>query len=336
MQSSPHNGLNGKWKSILLMAGYSEKELSGKNVPCPTCGGKDRFRFTDKGEGMFICSHCGGGDGFKLVGMKFGFDFKLSLQWVRECEGMAEKNEVKKVDYEKNRQYINKLLREANHPQGVEKVDDYLRSRHLSEIHATESNVHWHPKCRHKVGTKESYAPAILASYYAVDDMGGLSQLPVTVLRHWYTLGDKMVMPPAGDMSAVVCPLGPRVTDFLAVAEGLYTAMAYREALKFATGHDLPVWSAYSAESLKHFMPPVSVKRLHIVMDVDISFTGQAAAYDLAKGLHAWRPDLNIRVVRPCPNDGCDFDFNDWLRSKRDVQKQQSEAASEVDEQAKV
>src|SRR3546814_2638776 len=37
-----------RWPSILPQFGISPSYLTGKQTPCPTCGGKDRFRFDNK------------------------------------------------------------------------------------------------------------------------------------------------------------------------------------------------------------------------------------------------------------------------------------------------
>ena len=50
----------GKWPSILIELGVPPAILDKRNHPCPFCGGKDRFRFTDlEGEGWFYCNQCG-------------------------------------------------------------------------------------------------------------------------------------------------------------------------------------------------------------------------------------------------------------------------------------
>lgn len=57
---------NGQWQNILSNLG-AEVPLN-THTACPHCGGKDRFRFDDKdGNGTFICSQCGSGDGLDLV-----------------------------------------------------------------------------------------------------------------------------------------------------------------------------------------------------------------------------------------------------------------------------
>src|SRR5262245_56310422 len=51
---------HGQWRFILPRVGIEARFLSGKNCPCPMCGGKDRFRFIDKkdGDGMWVCNQC--------------------------------------------------------------------------------------------------------------------------------------------------------------------------------------------------------------------------------------------------------------------------------------
>ncbi len=61
----------GRWFEILSALGIPEKVLNKRHQPCPMCGGKDRFRWTNyHDDGMYICSQCGAGNGFQLL-MKF-------------------------------------------------------------------------------------------------------------------------------------------------------------------------------------------------------------------------------------------------------------------------
>ncbi|WP_116474804.1 primase-helicase zinc-binding domain-containing protein [Zobellella maritima] len=62
----------GQWPVILLQLGITTPKR-GQHGPCPSCGGKDRFRFDDKeGRGTFICNQCGAGDGLDLVKLTNG------------------------------------------------------------------------------------------------------------------------------------------------------------------------------------------------------------------------------------------------------------------------
>ncbi|MXQ71703.1 DUF927 domain-containing protein [Aeromonas caviae] len=63
---------NGRWPDLLTAVGIYIP-LRGKHGPCPACGGKDRFRFDNKGgRGTWICNQCGAGDGLDLVGKVTG------------------------------------------------------------------------------------------------------------------------------------------------------------------------------------------------------------------------------------------------------------------------
>jgi hypothetical protein len=55
-----------QWPYVL--AGLSiDVPDSPRAIPCPACGGKDRFRFDDYGRGALICNQCGAGDGLDLI-----------------------------------------------------------------------------------------------------------------------------------------------------------------------------------------------------------------------------------------------------------------------------
>ena len=67
----------GRWPGLLVQFGIERNLLTGKHAPCPVCEGRDRFRFDDReGRGTFFCSHCGAGDGFRLLQLVKGWSFK--------------------------------------------------------------------------------------------------------------------------------------------------------------------------------------------------------------------------------------------------------------------
>lgn len=75
-QISTNDIARGRWKEILLGLGIPGKLLDQRHQPCPFCGGKDRFRWTNFDDrGMFICNQCGSGDGFKLLMQFHGWTF---------------------------------------------------------------------------------------------------------------------------------------------------------------------------------------------------------------------------------------------------------------------
>lgn len=77
--------LSGLWENALLaLTGISRDCFNRRHQPCPSCGGVDRFRWTnnfinekngESGDGGAICNVCGNGSGMtwlmKLTGMNF-------------------------------------------------------------------------------------------------------------------------------------------------------------------------------------------------------------------------------------------------------------------------
>ena len=81
---------HGRWSEVLAAAGVEERILRHRNGPCPSCGGTDRFQYTDKfGEGNYHCRNCGPGGGFKLLQAVKGVDFKSAVRQVQEVIGAA-------------------------------------------------------------------------------------------------------------------------------------------------------------------------------------------------------------------------------------------------------
>jgi putative DNA primase/helicase len=62
MRPSTKERARGRWREILPALGIDDAFLTGRNCPCPICGGRDRFRFIDRkgqdGDGMWICNQC--------------------------------------------------------------------------------------------------------------------------------------------------------------------------------------------------------------------------------------------------------------------------------------
>ena len=89
MNRSP-SGRSAVRLGILTALGVSSKALRNKHGPCPMCGGKDRFRFDNKGgRGTWICSQCGAGDGVELVKRLLNADFKEAVKAIDQHLGSA-------------------------------------------------------------------------------------------------------------------------------------------------------------------------------------------------------------------------------------------------------
>ncbi|WP_263081281.1 toprim domain-containing protein [Endozoicomonas sp. Mp262] len=84
----------GHWDDILQSACHlSEKEVNPKanNIPCPHCGGHDRYSFMRIEDGNYICRQCGSGDGFNLIMKIQECDFSSAVKKVAEVLGIEQK-----------------------------------------------------------------------------------------------------------------------------------------------------------------------------------------------------------------------------------------------------
>jgi hypothetical protein len=85
---------HGQWRTILPSFGIPPGHLNGKHHPCPACGGKDRFRFTNRnGDGDYYCSGCDPGKGISLVAKVNGWTYAEAAKRIDEFIG----NEVRKA-----------------------------------------------------------------------------------------------------------------------------------------------------------------------------------------------------------------------------------------------
>ncbi|WP_275042482.1 primase-helicase zinc-binding domain-containing protein, partial [Serratia marcescens] len=75
------------WPVILPALGIA-LQPSGKPQPCPSCGGKDRFRFDNQdGRGTWFCNQCGAGDGLNLVEKALSLSARAAAEQVAAVMG---------------------------------------------------------------------------------------------------------------------------------------------------------------------------------------------------------------------------------------------------------
>jgi putative DNA primase/helicase len=86
----------------------------------------------------------------------------------------------------------------------------------------------------------------------------------------------------------------------LGIAEGIETALA--ASCRFG----VPVWAATNAVLLEAWVPPEGVERVLIAGDNDASFTGQAAAFGLARRLVQKGLAVEIRLPDQVGKDWAD------------------------------
>ena len=294
---------HGRWTEILRSLGVDDRILGKRNGPCPSCGGTDRFQYTDKfGEGNYHCRHCGAGGGFKLLQAALGLDFATALRQVESCVGApapapGAPPAAAEPSAQRMRRLAQRLWDEALPVQPGDEVDCYLRRRGLHLRHAPgvlrrHPALGYYEKNAAGRACKVADYPAMLACIQGPDGHA------VTLHRTYLKDGEKAPVPDARKvLSAGINGAAIRLCEpahELAVAEGIETALA----VHLATGK--PAWAAVSAGNLEKLWLPEGVRQVCIYADNDADggFEGQACAYALARRLTRSTPGSDARQVR--------------------------------------
>jgi putative DNA primase/helicase len=287
----------GKWPGILVALGVDDKFLGKKHCSCPFCGGVDRFRFDDKnGSGSFICSQCGAGSGMDFVMRMLNSSFKDAAASVDRVVGNVEVS--RRMDERSEADKLRAIKRVLSECRPVEQGDPvwlYLQRR--TGIAKIPGDLKFHPGLFHSDGGAHPSMVSIMR------DQAGRG---VTVHRTYLTqAGEKASVDPvkkfmAGKKINGAAVRLSRVAECIGIAEGIETSLA--ASMRF----QLPVWAATNATLLEQFMPPAGVTEVRIYGDNDSSFTGQAAAFALAKRLMRDGFKVSVEIPQQVDKDWCD------------------------------
>ena len=297
----------GRWVDILSSIGVAPKALRNRHGPCPICGGKDRFRFDDKqGRGTWFCSRCGAGDGIELVKRFLNVDFAAAARRIEDEIGAAEpsRRSGRRVDRdheERRREHIVALWSRSEPISADDHAGRYLRER--TGITVVPRCLRYLPRERYtEDGSPPSWHPVMLARVEPSDEAAALGAR--SVLHRTYLDRDqgkahvakprKMLgtMPPGAAVR-----LAPHAAD-LGIAEGIETALSASAIFR------VPCWAALTADLLAKWTPPARVTTVRVFADNDVSNTGQAAAYELARRLRS----LGVKTVGEIP----EYQGEDW------------------------
>lgn len=294
----------GKWPAILGQY-LDERSLAGKHTACPMCGGKDRWRFDDRdGAGTWICSVCGSGDGFHLLQHMNGWSFADAAKHVEAVAGRYQPGEIKPArEVEDIKASLLRVWRDSKPIEPGDPADKYLRNRCI-EVPANlyEVRIHHNLSYLHD-GGKVTHHPALIARV-----VNGTPKRAVCIHRTYLTTDGrkadvpepKKLMSPTQKLENVATRLMQPVDGWLGVAEGIETAIA---AWRRFGG---PVWACLTAGLLKTFRPPPEVKLLTIFGDNDSNYTGQAAAYELARSCAMKGIEVKVMIPEKADTDWAD------------------------------
>ena len=316
-------GAHGRWTEILASLGVDENILKRRNLPCPLCGGTDRFQYTDKfGEGNYHCRQCGPGGGFKLLQAVLGVDFNTALREVESSLGMiptVAPIRSGEPSAERMKKLAQRLWNEARPVTVGDDVDRYLNNRGLA-LPAYPKVLRFHPALgyyqKDTAGKSRKVAdyPAMLACIQGADGHA------VTLHRTYLHDGGKLA---AADAKKVLSPgiNGAAVrlfeaTEELAISEGIETGIA----VHLATGK--PVWAGLSAGNLEKLWLPESVRKVCIYADNDADgdFTGQALAFAFARRLKQAEKKTGRRQVQVFLPKQAGSDWADVWRQRLEAQ----------------
>ncbi len=303
MRRKTIDAARGKWKGILLQLGVETKFLENKHGPCPLCGGRDRYRWDNKdGNGTYICSQCGAGNGLQLLMNLNGWDFAAAAREVDSVVGRVHPDPPKRmIDDAACARLMNKLWQGASPLVPGDLAHRYLATR-ISLPPAMPSCLRFTERCPAPDGI---HRPALLA---LVRDPDGER---VNIHRTFLGPSGKADMENPRALMPGPLPNGSAIRlfsvsgDTLGIAEGLETALAAADRF------GIPVWSAINATMLTKWVPPPEVCEVWVFGDNDAKFGGQAAAFSLAHKLTA-RFGLRVQVHVP---DETGHDWADGLPS---------------------
>ena len=304
----------GKWKGILLELGVPEKHLRNKHGPCPLCAGKDRFRFDNKeGRGTYICNNCGAGNGMDLA-LKFtGERFAEVARRIDAIVGNVKPEAAKpEISPESKRALLRKTFLETQPIQPNDLADKYFKSRGIGEMVYPRA-LRFAPKLKDGDG---GIRPALVAV------VGVHGEKPSTLHRTFLSpSGGKADMRSPRKLMPSEVPDGScvQLSDYqggpLGIAEGIETALAASHLF------NIPVWAALNANMLQKWTPPENCKEVAVFGDNDATFTGQAAAYALARKLKSKGIETTVHIPSKINSD-----WNDELITEQPPQNVPSEA----------
>ncbi len=306
------------WVEVLERLGIAPEHLRARHGPCPLCGGRDRYRFTGRGRGRWICNQCGHGDGFALLAGLHGWSFAESRRRVIDAAGLqgtrspdtpvlAGRPGRPDTATARPTGRVARLLQTSAPVDAVPDAVDYLASRSLWPLPAG-TTLRAHAGVEYYGGAGDDGRPICIGRYAALvapvhDVNGELVTAHVTYLAAGRKLNlgghpaRKLLGPRTGRRGCAV-RITPASGETLGIAEGIETALA---AARMHNG--LPVWAALSAGQMREFEPPTGVWRVVIYADRDVA--GLEAAIALAEQLDG-RASVETRTPPAPANDWAD------------------------------
>jgi putative DNA primase/helicase len=308
---------SGRWLEILTAIGIPAETLSGRHTYCPIEGaGRDRFRFDGykKGTGSWICTHCGSGNGFKLIQLFTGKTWLQALELVASILGTSPNLASTSIPasvvpqigihtLEQRKAALNAVWESSLEVSDGDPVWRYLTEHRGLKLDTIPKCLRFHPELDYYDGKSKTKFPSMVALVVSADNH------PVCLHRTYLSFDgqkaavpqNKKLMPPIFEGATKGGAIRLYEAEgTLAIAEGLETALACHAA----TG--LPVWSIISASVMPSVVIPAFVKEVIIFSDHDANGVGQAAAKALAKRLLVENKTVKLLIPPEIDTDWAD------------------------------
>lgn len=266
----------GRWPEILQAAGISDVYFNGKNGPCPFCGGRDRYRWSNKYGGVWLCTGCPESEGkwangFKMLMKHLGFtSFRDAADHVRRyCNGgtrdrseRAARAPVARSDpqaeAERNMRRMVSIWEASRAITPGDPVDLYLHRR-VPGLDFTPEMVRFHPALEYWAPPEDPRGRPVLLGKFptmvarAADPKGRFVQIHKTYLTPDGLKADVPVVKKTErgiGVNGFAVAMMPVLGDTLGVAEGIESALAG------AMVRRIPVWPCLNGPSMAAFDVP--------------------------------------------------------------------------------
>lgn len=282
----------GRFPEILMAAGMDSRFFNHRNGPCPFCEGTDRYRWTRKPEGLWVCNNCTGGryaSGFEMLMRHLGLHtFREAADHVRHfcgaVPGLAHVTREAKAaaakygspeDLARRRAKMERLWSEGVGVKPGDPVSLYLQNR-VPGLQGDLADLKYHPALPYWApGELPTDKPVLLGKFPAMlalcrDAKGEFVQLHKTYLTRE---GGKADVPLAKKTeqgvgsNAFAVRLMPVTGDTLGVSEGIETALGASML------RQIPVWPCLNGTVMMNFVLPEylvgQVRRIVIFTDHD-------------------------------------------------------------------
>ena len=289
----------GKWPQIFEY--YSLPPVDARNHyrgECPMCSRKNKLRIDDKdGTGSWICV-CGSGNGWKLLELTTGKDFKTLAKEIDQAFGNTYNSEYQAPKVNDRLQNTINRFRQIDKIAGTD-GEAYLNSRGITQL--PTGGVKFSDKEHHTDEGRNYQALFAIAS----NEYSEAIQRHITYLdgsKKADIERNKKMLSLQEYSGSIAVKLFPQRST-LGIAEGIETALSAHQLYK------MPVWSTLNATIMKKFKAPAGVDTLVIYADNDKNGTGLNAAFECGNKNLLSKNDVK-RVIIKWPELP---DFNDML-----------------------